>query len=108
VATKIKIPDALVIGGVGTIDLSLFAAPSAITEGSDTQVGQVKAVGMRITGNVEHGAVSAFATTEPVSAATFKTGTAPAGAVTTSGGVFTDGATMKKIIAAGTVSDIQT
>jgi cytochrome c-type biogenesis protein CcmE len=107
-ATKIKIPDALVIGGVGTIDLSLFAAPTTIAEGADTQVAQVKAVGMRVTGNVEHGAVSAFATTEPVSAATFKTGTAPAGAVTTSAGVFSNGTLMRKIIADGTVSDIQT
>lgn len=107
-STQLKIPDALVLAGVTTIDLSLFSAPSALSEPSNTQVAQVKTVGVRVTGNVEHGAVSAFATTEPVSAATFKTGTAPAGAVTTSGGVFTDGTTVKKIIAAGTVSDIQT
>jgi hypothetical protein len=105
---KIKVPDALVLAGVTTIDFSLFSSPSALTEPSDTQVGQIKSVGFRVTGNVEHGAVSAFATTEPVSAATFKTGTAPAGAVTTSGGVFTNGTTVKKIIADGTVSDIQT
>lgn len=68
----------------------------------------VKAVGVNVTGNVEHGAVSAFGTTEPTSASTYKAGTAAAGAVTTSGGFFTDGSTMKKIIAAGTVSDVQT
>ena len=107
-ASKIKIPDALVVAGVGTIDLSLFPAPTSPTEGSDTQVAQVKAVGLRITGNVEHGAVSAFATTEPVSAATFKQGTAPAGAVTTSGGLFTNGTVVQKIIAAGTVSNVET
>lgn len=59
-------------------------------------------------GNLRLGAISAFATTEPVSAVVMKTGTAPAGAITTSGGIFTDGTTVKKIIAAGTVSDVQT
>lgn len=59
-------------------------------------------------GNYRAGAVSAFAMTEPVSAIVFKTGTAPAGAITTSGGVFSDGTTVKKIIADGTVSDVQT
>jgi len=37
-----------------------------------------------------------------------KVGTAPSGAVVTSAGIFTDGTTMKKIIADGTVSDVQT
>lgn len=64
---------------------------------------------VRITaGNLRLGAVSAFGTTEPTSAAVFKQGTAPAGAITTSGGIFTDGTVMKKIIAAGTVSNIET
>lgn len=64
---------------------------------------------VRVTsGNVRLGAVSAFATTEPVGAIVMKTGTAPSGAITTSGGIFTDGTTVKKIIADGTVSDVQT
>lgn len=63
----------------------------------------------RITaGNVRLGAVEAFGSTEPTSAVVMKTGTAPAGAITTSGGIFTDGTVMKKIIAAGTVSNIET
>ena len=105
---KIKVPDALVLAGVTTIDFSLFSTPSALTEPSDTQVGQIKSVGLRITGNVEHGAVSAFATTEPTSAATFKTGTAFAGAVTTSGGLMSNGTVLRKIIADGTVSNVET
>jgi hypothetical protein len=60
------------------------------------------------TGNVRIGFPSAFATTQPVTALVMKVGTAPAGAVTTSGGLFTDGVTVKKIIADGTVSDVQT
>jgi hypothetical protein len=63
----------------------------------------------RITaGNLRLGAVETFLTTEPTSALVMKVGTAPAGAIATSGGVFTDGTTIKKIIAAGTVSNIQT
>jgi len=63
----------------------------------------------RITaGNLRLGAVSTFGTTEPTSAAVFKVGTAPAGAITTSGGVFTNGTVMRKIIAAGTVTNIET
>lgn len=63
----------------------------------------------RITaGNVRLGAVSAFATTEPTSAMVFKQGTAPVGAITTSGGIFSDGTNMMKIIAAGTANNIET
>jgi hypothetical protein len=60
-------------------------------------------------GNVRLGVVSAFATTEPTSAYVMKVGTNPVGAITTSGGVFTTtaGATLSKIIAAGTVSQIE-
>lgn len=66
------------------------------------------ALHMQVTGNLRLGVASAFATTEPVSAVVMKAGTAPAGAITTSGGIFTDGTTVKKIIADGTVSDVQT
>src|SRR3546814_19122928 len=54
------------------------------------------------------GPVNAFASTEPTQAMVFEAGTAPAGAITPSGGIFTDGTTVKKIIADGTVSDVQT
>jgi len=63
----------------------------------------------RITaGNCRLGAVEAFATTEPVSAMVFMVGTAPAGAITTSGGLFTDGTDVFKIIADGTADSVQT
>lgn len=60
-------------------------------------------------GNVRLGAVSTFATTEPTSAYIMKEGTNAAGAITTSGGIFvtTGGATVSKIIADGTVSQIE-
>lgn len=59
-------------------------------------------------GNLRTGAISAFGTTEPTSAWVMKQGTAAAGAITTSAGIFTDGTVIKKIIAAGTVSNIET
>ena len=62
----------------------------------------------RITaGNLRLGAVTAFQTTEPTSAAVFKVGTAPAGTITTSGAIFTNGTVMRKIIAASTVTNIE-
>ncbi len=61
-----------------------------------------------LAGNLKLNSPGAFSSTQPVGAAIFMVGTAPAGTITTGGGIFTDGTTMKKIIAANTVSDIQT
>lgn len=60
-------------------------------------------------GNVRLGVVSAFATTEPTSAYVMKVGTAPVGAITQSGGIYvtTGGATLDKIIADGTATQIE-
>lgn len=64
---------------------------------------------LRVTaGNARLGAVSAFATTEPTSAIVFKQGTAFAGAITTSGGLMSNGTVLRKIIADGTVSNVET
>ena len=57
--------------------------------------------------NLYMGAETAFASTEPTSAVVFKQGTAPAGAIGTSSALFTNGTLMRKIIADGTVSNIQ-
>lgn len=90
-----------------------FTATTTVTGGTGltATTGPIIATAgdVRITaGNLRAGASTAFATTEPISAVVMKTGTAPAGAVVTSGGIFTDGVTVKKIIADGTVSDVQT
>lgn len=60
-------------------------------------------------GNLRLGAISAFASTEPTSAVVMKVGTNPVGAITTSNAIFTTtgGATISKIIAASTVSQIE-
>src|SRR4030067_945513 len=59
-------------------------------------------------GNVRLGVVSAFATTEPTSWLVCKSGTQPAGAVATSGGVGANDTTVQKIIAAGTINNVET
>lgn len=63
----------------------------------------------RITaGNLRLGAVSAFGTTEPTSAVVMKSGTAFAGAIATSGGIQSTDTVVTKIIANGTVSNVET
>lgn len=59
-------------------------------------------------GNERLGVISAFATTEPTSAIVFKQGTAFAGAITTSSGLQSSATVLRKIIAAGTVSNVET
>jgi hypothetical protein len=97
-----------------TVTMSGASAATALTASTGditATAGHVVATAgdLKVTaGNVRLGVISAFATTEPTSAVVMKAGTAPSGAITTSGGIFTDGTTVKKIIAAGTVSDVQT
>ena len=58
--------------------------------------------------NIRLGGTEAFSGTAPTNTLVIKTGTAPSGTIVTSVGLFTDGVTMKKIIADNTVSDVQT
>lgn len=92
---------------------STIASTTTITAGTGLTVttgnSVVSAGDLRVTaGNERLGAVEAFATTEPTSALVMKTGTAPAGAITTSGGIFSSATVVRKIIAAGTVSNVET
>jgi hypothetical protein len=89
------------------------AAGTTITAGTGLTVttgnSVVSAGDLRVTaGNERLGVVSTFATTEPTSALVMKTGTAPAGAITTSGGLFSSTTVVRKIIADGTVSNVET
>jgi len=59
-------------------------------------------------GNFRAGVKSTFATTEPTSALVMKTGTAPVGAITTSSGIFASATVVRKIIADGTASNVET
>lgn len=89
----------------------------AIAVALTTALGQTATTGnitatagdVRVTaGNVRLGAVSAFATTEPTSAIVFKQGTEFAGAIATSGGLMSSATVVRKVIAAGTVSNVET
>lgn len=55
-------------------------------------------------GNIRLGPRNTFGTTQPTQTLVLESGTAPAGSITSSVALFTDGTTMKKIIANGTVS----
>ena len=56
--------------------------------------------------NLYLGASTAFATTEPTSAAIFKSGTQAAGAIGTSSALMANATVLRKIIADGTVSSV--
>ncbi len=58
--------------------------------------------------NIRVGTISAFATTQPTNWIVFRAGTQPSGAITTAGGIGADATTMQKIIAAGTINNIET
>ena len=98
-ADRMVITPDLTVTGVITASTGLTATTGNLV---------VTAGDLRVTaGNSRLGAVSAFATTEPTSALVMKQGTAPVGAITTSGGIFSDGTVVKKIIANGTASNVE-
>lgn len=101
------------INSAGLTTAAALVATTTVTAGTGLTVttgNNVTTAGDdRVTaGNVRLGVVSAFATTEPTSAIVFKSGTAFAGAITTSGGLMSNGTVLRKIIAAGTVSNVET
>jgi hypothetical protein len=103
---------ALAVTGAATVSTTLVvtglvtaSAALTVTTGNLTTT----AGDNRVTaGNLRLGAVAAFGTTEPTSWVVFKSGTQPAGAITTSGGVGSDDTTVQKIIAAGTINNVET
>ena len=103
------------INASGLTGALALAATTTVTAGTGLTVttgnGVVTAGDLRVTaGNERLGAVSTFASTEPTSTLVMKVGTNPVGAITTSGAIFctTGGATISKIIADGTVSQVET
>jgi hypothetical protein len=91
----------------GVTSLQGLFAVGAIT----TTTGNVTATAgdLRVTaGNARLGVVSAFATTEPTSWLVCKQGTQPSGAITTSGGIGANATTVQKIVAGGTINNVET
>lgn len=102
-----------ITAGSSIVATTTVAAGTTITAGTGLTVTTgnttTTAGDSRITaGNLRLGAVETFGMTEPTSAVVMKTGTAPAGAITTSGGLFSSTTVVRKIIAAGTVSNVET
>lgn len=98
---------------VGHISATAFVSAFAmsITGGITAATSNIVATlgDLRITaGNVRCGVVSAFATTEPTSAVVLKSGTAPSGAVATSSGIYANDTVLRKVIADGTLSNVET
>lgn len=101
---------AVTITGTATSGLTVTAGGVTATAGGVTATaGEITATAndFRATvGNYRAGPVNAFGTTEPTQAIVLEAGTAPAGAITTSSGIFSSSTVLRKIIANGTVSDV--
>ena len=94
-----------------TIDLTLTTNGLTIAAGGAT----VSAGDLTVTAGDAHvvaenlymGAETAFATTEPTSAIIFKQGTQAAGAIVTSTALMANATVLRKIIADGTISNVE-
>jgi len=91
-------------------DLAVDVAATFATTITQTTGNLVNSAGdLRATvGNLRLGTVSNFATTQPLAWAVFRSSTQPAGAITTAGGVGANDTTVQKIIAAGTINNVET
>jgi hypothetical protein len=78
-------------------DLTVTAGDATVTAGDAHVVAQ----------NLYMGAETAFATTEPTSAIIFKQGTQAVGAIVTSSALMANATVLRKIIADGTVSNVE-
>jgi hypothetical protein len=63
---------------------------------------------IRADSNFQVNNTNTFATTQPTASVVFQQGTEAVGAITTGGAISTDGTVMRKVIAAGTASNIET
>lgn len=102
---------------VGAINASGITSVGDVAAVTYTGTGDVTLSGagsdfISAAGNVQIGNPGAFGTTQPqgavVMGGTSLSGIAPAGAIATAGGVFASDTVVRKIIAAGTVSNVET
>ena len=90
-------------------DLTIAQAVTSVAITATTGNITATAGDLRVTaGNARLGAVSTFATTEPTSWLVCKSGTQPAGAIATSGGIGANDTTVQKIVAGGTINNVET
>lgn len=83
--------------------LNLLAAGTQVIEVSATAIAVANGI-VKLT----LGTVSTFGTTQPTNTLVLRAGTAPVGAITTAGGLFSSATVVQKIIADGTVSNVET
>ena len=103
------------ITGTALVGVAALEATTTFTAGTgwtDTTGNTVNTAGdLRVTaGNLRLGVVEPFTgggATEPTSALVMKTGTAPAGAIATSCAIFSSTTVLRKIVAGGTVTNIE-
>lgn len=89
----------------------MVITPALVASGAVTATGVLTASAeARIANgfNLRVGTIAAFATTEPTNAVVMQGGTEFAGAIVTSGGLMSSATVIRKIIAAGTVSNVET
>ena len=93
------------------INQNLVASGTVTVDGATTLTGVVTmSAEARIANgfNLRIGTISAFGTTEPTNWTVWRAGTQPAGAITTAGGIGANTTTVQKIIAAGTINNVET
>lgn len=90
-------------------DMALAQALSSTTTYTSTGTGNMF---IAATGNVAIGNPGTYGTTQPQGAVTMGgsslSGIAPVGAITTAGGIFASDTVVRKILAAGTASNVET
>lgn len=93
------------------IAVNLVASGTLTVDGATTMTGvATHSDELRVANgkNIRVGTISAFATTQPTNAIVFKGGTEFAGAIATSGGLMSSATVIRKVIADGTVSNVET
>ena len=107
----------LAVTGASTLTGNVVASGTLAVTGASTLTGAQTLTGItthsdevRIANgkNLRIGTINTFVTTEPTNALVMFQGTAFAGAIVTSGGIQSSATVLTKIIAAGTVSNIET
>ena len=99
------------------IAVNLVASGTLTVDGASTLTGAQTFTGisthsaeLRVANgfNIRVGTISTFGTTEPTNAIVFRGGTEFAGAITTAGGLMSSATVIRKIIADGTASNVET
>ena len=99
------------------INQNLVASGTLTVDGATTLTGAQTLTGVtthsaetRIANgfNLRIGTINTFGTTQPTNAVVMFQATEPVGAITTSGGIHSSATVVRKIVAAGTVSNVET